>query len=110
MKKGLKQPCRECPYRRESLPGYLGEASPEQFMATTMEDHQMPCHLTVDYDREDWEEGLDEAEQCAGAAIFFANLCKLSRDRDRMKLPADREQVFSNPQQFLEHHKRRRSK
>lgn len=104
MKKSLKQPCAECPYRRKSLPGWLGADSPEGFMGTTMADHTMPCHMTVDYERKNWRATLPDAEQCAGAAIFFANICKLSRDPDRMRLPADRENVFATPMEFVEHH------
>jgi hypothetical protein len=73
-------------------------------MDTVMQDHEMPCHLTMDYENEHWEDELDLSEQCAGAAIFFSNICKLSRDKNRMMLPRDKELVFSTPQEFLAHH------
>ena len=98
------KPCRECPFRRASAPGYVGSTTPEQFMDTVMQDYSMPCHLTVDYENENWEDDLDLSEQCAGAAIFFANICKLSRDKTRMRLSRDTELVFSSPQEFLAHH------
>lgn len=31
-------------------------------------------------------------------------MCKSPRDKDILKLPADREAVFSRPQEFVEHH------
>ena len=99
------KPCRECPFRRESMPGYLGEDTPDGFMATTLADHEMPCHLTVDYEEDDWEESLDEASYCAGALNFFRNMCKISRDRNRPQGEKD-PTVFSNPMEFLAHHKR----
>lgn len=100
----VKKPCRECPFRRESLPGYLGADTPEGFIATTMADVPMPCHLTVDYESDDWEEQAAEAPLCAGALIMFSNMAKLSRDRNRPRLPADRENVFTFPHEFLKHH------
>lgn len=101
------RPCAECPFRRASLPGYLGSDTPENFIATALADYPMPCHLTVDYSDPEWRakwERAGEGRLCAGAAIFFANLCKLSRDRDRPALPVDRALVFAHPGEFLAHH------
>lgn len=104
MKDPTGRPCRECPFRRASAPGYLGADTPSGFMATTMADHEMPCHLTVDYEAPDWEERLGEATYCSGALIFFANIAKRSRDVLRPTLPPDREKVFARPHEFIEHH------
>jgi hypothetical protein len=100
-----KTPCRECPFRRRSLPGWLGASNPEEFLATTLADAEMPCHMTVDYEDPYWEDELDMAQFCAGALIFFRNICKVSRDRSRPLLPADKENVFATPAEFLAHHK-----
>jgi hypothetical protein len=104
MRSDLKAPCMACPFKRDSLAGYLGASSPEQFIETTMQDYSMPCHMTVDYENEHWEDDLDLAQQCTGAAIFFSNMCKLSRDHDRMKLPPDTEAVFASTAEFIAHH------
>ncbi len=98
-----KKPCRECPFRKESLPGYLGADNPEDFLATTLDDFPMPCHLTVDYEEDGWE-SLVGASYCAGALSFFRNMCKMSRDRKRPQGEKD-ETVFSRPDEFLKHHK-----
>lgn len=67
----------------------------------------MPCHMTVDYDQPDWQETMQETgQQCAGAAIFFRNIAKRSRDPERAILPADRETVFASQAEFLKHHKK----
>lgn len=103
-----KQPCRECPFRRNSLPGYLGEDTPEGFMATTLADVPMPCHLTIDYEEDDWDgDQMEEASYCAGALNFFRNMCKSSRDRRRPQGEKD-PTVFSRPQEFLDHHKEKK--
>ena len=109
MKNELKEVCKACPFRRASLPGYLGADNVEGFMESTMADHEMPCHLTVDYTDPGWFEKLDDAQACAGAAIFFRNICKESRDPSRLRLPADRDEVFSNRAEFMEHHKESRT-
>lgn len=104
MKSPKTQPCAQCPFKRQSLPGYLGADDPESFITKTMADMEMPCHMSVDYEDPDWESTLDDAQQCAGAAIMFSNMCKLSRDPRRKRLPADRETVFARPEEFLAHH------
>lgn len=121
MPETMKEPCSQCPYRRKSMPGYLGQATPEEFMQSTMLDYPMPCHKTIDYNDQHWKDkwenlvlddelkvgkaGCDTKEKhCAGAAIFFTNIAKLSRDAARPRMAADRELVFDHPQQFIDHH------
>ncbi len=107
MKPPTPKPCDRCPFRRKSLPGYLGASTPLDFINTTMGDVPMPCHSTVDYEEPDWEDQCTpdgSARHCAGAAIFFANQSKLSRDRARVRLSADRVGVFSNRIEFLDYH------
>lgn len=65
---------------------------------------RMPCHLTINYERDDWHEKASNAPQCAGRAIFDANRCKLPRDSRLLRLPADKSIVFSNASEFLMHH------
>lgn len=99
------KPCKECPFKRKSAAGYLGADTPEGFIASTLADTPMPCHLTIDYEDKEWEdEQLPSATYCSGALIFFRNMCKMSRDPNRPQLPANRDAVFSNPKEFLEHH------
>ncbi len=100
------KPCKECPFRRASLPGYLGEDAPEAFVYTAMSEQFMPCHLEVDYEDDDWRDGLDEVHQCSGRAIFMTHICKLPRDPALALLPADHKRIFSTPQEFLDHHTR----
>jgi hypothetical protein len=42
--------------------------------------------------------------QCAGAAIYRANVCKVPRDRTILELPADGRLVFASAREFLAHH------
>jgi hypothetical protein len=83
--------------------GWLGAYTPEGFIATAMADVRLPCHTAVDYDADDWEELAEAAPECTGNADFFANICKLSRDRERVKGHPNPD-VFASPQEFLDHH------
>ena len=101
------KPCKQCPFRRESIPGYLGGYSgPEHFL--NVHYHQEapnPCHMTVDYEGDGWEDRADRAPRCAGQAVMFANAAKLPR---AWGIPEgterDTKEVFEWPHEFLEHH------
>jgi hypothetical protein len=64
----------------------------------------MPCHLHVDYEKATWKQDALAAPQCAGRAVHFANRCKQPQDRNLLVLPADRTEVFTHPQAFIDHH------
>jgi len=101
-----KEPCKQCPFRRKSMAGWLGDSDPEQFIETTMGDYPMPCHQTLDYNDPQWKEKWEAGEAgklCAGALSFFANIGKVSRERGRPRREEDPE-VFETPQEFCDHH------
>ena len=83
-------PCGDCPWRRNSLNGWLGGYTKEEWITIAHSDSTIDCH-TCD-------------KQCAGIAIYRANVGKLPRDPQAIRLPKDKENVFSSPMQFLEHH------
>jgi len=112
MKPCASRPCNDCPWRRKSMPGWLGDDTPEHFLNTAMADIDMPCHQTVNYERPDWETQLGPrgtALSCAGQAIFFANILKVSRDRKRRQLKPNKTLVFASPEEFLKHHNKYRA-
>lgn len=99
------KPCKGCPWRKDSLRGWLGSSTPVEFLQTSEAEHRMPCHNTVNYERDDWEEQASMAPQCAGRAVHFANRCKKPRNPELLVSDStDRELVFSNPQDFIDHH------
>lgn len=85
------RPCGDCPWRRDALAGWLGGFTPESWIATAHGDQRVMCHTK-------------KGPQCAGAAIYRANVCKVSRDDGALRLKADRKKVFSTPSEFLEYH------
>lgn len=85
------EPCRECPLRRKSAPGWLGEENnPKDWIAILHSDKRMECHLKPQ-------------SQCAGAAIYRRNVCKRVSD-GVLVLPKDPVNVFATPMEFTKHH------
>ena len=85
------KPCSDCPWRRGSLNGWLGDTTPEEWLVEARGDGLIECHTLL-------------GAQCAGAAIFRTNICKSPRDRHALRLPADRTNVFATPAEFKTHH------
>lgn len=100
----LTKPCKACPWRKDSIKGYLGESKPAEFLQQSEIELRMPCHLHVDYERDDWKAQTKTAPQCAGRAIHYANRFKTPRDPELLRLPPDRDAVFTWPQEFYDHH------
>lgn len=86
-----KTPCSDCPFRRDSLNGWLGGHTSEFFMQLAFSDELYDCHAKI-------------GPQCAGLATFRGNICKSPRDPRVLRLPANRDLVFSRPLEFTAHH------
>jgi hypothetical protein len=95
-KKQHKSPCSDCPWARKSIKGWLGNMSAEEWLALAHGEGIADCHGTKQSDGSAWE--------CAGLAIYRANVCKSVRDPAVMRLPPDRVKVFSWGTEFLAHH------
>ena len=107
MKTRLKEPCKDCPFKRRSIPGWLGPWTPEEVIAQVRHT-TFPCHKTI---REGDNE--DQLESCAGAALWLNNTISLSRNRDvathQKKLKEEggvelAQRVFANAKGFCTYH------
>lgn len=87
------KPCSDCIWTRASLPGWLGNMSAEEWLAAAHGEGKADCHVF-------------RPHQCAGMAVYRANVAKSPRDPSTMRLPADRVNVFATPQEFLQHHEK----
>lgn len=99
--------CKECPYKKDSLPGYLGELShnPERFLDQLESPHLHPCHLTVNWEDEDG--GTENAKTCTGALQYMNNTCKVSRypqARQLQNTVGKSEKIFNRRTDFIKHH------
>lgn len=101
-------PCGHCPWRRDSLPGWLGDSTTLQFVSQGEHAPKMPCHCTIDYNDDNWEETqLPTAPRCAGHAAYLANRCKQPLDPELRELVAavgKRDDVFLHAGEFVDHH------
>lgn len=85
-------PCSDCPWARDSLPSWLGGGSVSEWLQTAHGDAPEPCHVIRN-------------QQCAGIAIYRANVCKKPRSPDALRLPPS-PKVFATPMEFEAHHNR----
>lgn len=85
-------PCSDCPWRRDSLSGWLGGATPDAWLATAHSDTYVPCHTVGN-------------QQCAGVAVYRRNTCK-HVEPPLLTLPADKTAVFAWRDEFTTHHSR----
>lgn len=95
--------CKQCPFRRNSAPGWLGSSEPGEFLALADSELRTPCHLHVDYESADWKAAAAAAPQCVGRSVHSANRCK-QHGPDILRQPADRDAFFARPHEFVAHH------
>jgi len=87
------KPCSDCPWARTSLVGWTGEMSPQEWIEAAHGEALVDCHALI-------------GPQCAGVAIYRANVCKTPRDPRILRLSSDCDSVFASPKEFLNHHKK----
>jgi hypothetical protein len=100
-----RNPCGDCPWRRNAIPGWLGPHDAETWVAMAHSDVAIACHTTINpvvSEEEAWDD--PDILQCAGAATYRSNVCKSPRDPQVVTKPANHETVFSRPNEFLEFH------
>lgn len=84
-------PCAGCPWTKHSLKGYLGSMTVDDWIQKVHGEHVIDCHNTTN-------------RQCAGAAIFRANVFKSPRNPLCLRLPSSKKLAFSTDAEFREHH------
>lgn len=84
-------PCKDCPWRRIAAAGWLGRLTIDQWLDSAHGESFVECHTASQH-------------QCAGVAIYRANVAKMPRDQKLLRLPADREKVFASRMEFTKHH------
>lgn len=86
-----KTPCRDCPWTRKALSGWLGNLSVTDWVGIAHSNSHVECHTLL-------------GAQCAGLAIYRRNTCKRV-EAPLLVLPSDHEMCFSNQMEFTAHHK-----
>lgn len=95
------RPCNECPWLRTARPGHLGPNTAKEWAEMAHGESPVACHETITHADQDWR----ELRQCAGMAIFRANIFKTPRHPKvaRAKEP-DTDRVFAWDDEFIAHH------
>lgn len=92
-KRQHKAPCSDCPWRRDAIKGWLGPLDALSWLALAHSEGEPGCHTVRD-------------KACAGMAVYRANVYKVPRDPDALRLPPDPVKVFTLPAEFERHHER----
>ena len=108
-----KTPCETCPFRKDSMGGFLGGTELAEWVAAWQADCPFPCHNTVSDDdiaaiRDGDLSPLDDAAYCVGALICMRNSAKAPRNTEVRKvtreIEPDRDTVFDHFRHFYSHH------
>lgn len=95
------KPCRQCPWRRVSAPGWLGGNTAETY-ADIVQGNEIPaCHM------EDHGQKSSRTAFCAGALACSANAAILPRGKaeiDARNAVGRNPDVFTRPAEFYAHH------
>jgi hypothetical protein len=98
-----RKPCGECPFARNVEPGTLGGSPAAVYVGQTEGPFFLACHCNPGYAE---NRGSLAQPQCAGAAIYRANLGLAERmPAMLLHLEPDPARVFTSHQEFLQHHK-----
>lgn len=86
------KPCHDCPWSRKAIPTWLGGSSVDAWLSAAHGETVIMCHCIKN-------------QQCAGAAIFRSNVCKLPRPPNLI-LEEDTKRVFATDMEFIDHHRK----
>ena len=107
--------CDECPFRKKSLPGWLGPHSIDDIEKVVQSDEPFICHKSI---AEMIESGIpegdpqleEEGEHCVGMLRYRNAMCKRSRDPETAQAQTEIRSVDDVPvieaRKFREHHEK----
>lgn len=106
----MPSPCDECPFRRASAPGWLGEHAHPREIILHAQHGRFPCHKSVNFHKDnglEFDDAVEKAMTCRGSLIYLNNTCSISRDdviRKEQSKIGKSDEVFANAAQMVEHH------
>lgn len=110
----MTKPCRNCPFRRDCLEGWLGEERAAEIADSLERDRSFPCHETTKFDDDGDHVPTDSEQHCAGAMLILEKLKQpnqMMRISERLgfydhtKLDQEGyDLVFDDFGEFIDHH------
>lgn len=103
----MSKPCADCPFRKDSIRGWLADYTPMELHQIVMNELPFPCHMAMQEEDVPWEEAEDEII-CAGSLRYMKKNAKKPRRKGLAELvnkltPADCDNILSGTE-FLDHH------
>lgn len=112
LKMVMREPCKECPFKVGSLPGWLGPHSPQQlFDFIHVQDGAFGCHMSIDEAAKRGEnpKTSDNIEICTGSLLHAKKTIKSFKNR-AMEFFKNAVAAWAKTPvmgfEFIEHHKR----
>ncbi len=105
LKSNIKRACGGCPFKRvnNNEKPNPGGSKPEVYLGQARGPFWLPCHNDKNYKGKSSSPAT--VNQCAGAAIFRANIKVRDRLPEQLQsLPEDHVNVFSTEQEFYQHY------
>ena len=97
-----KKPCQECPFNKTLPTPFSGGSPPEVYIGQICGPFLLSCHMDPEYDPGPENLGQLTITQCAGAAIFRANVGVADFMPPNLHhLPADTENVDATFVEFM---------
>ncbi len=78
----LKEPCKECPFRKKSLNGWLGNLTAKETHDAVLNEADFACHMTR-------KKAINKMSRCKGSQIFLINHCKSPKFNMPLKAAID---------------------
>jgi hypothetical protein len=104
------RPCKECPFLKNSIPGWLGPWPDSGTLHLHIVNEQdFACHMTTGDDEE--EEFPEGAKRCTGSIMYASKSCKrfndpvLKKEQQRLTPTDEVMDLF----EFREHHQKKTS-
>jgi len=103
MKNNLKEPCVECPFRKDSAAGWLGGETVQDTFQHVNNEGDFACHMTR-------HKAKKEMSRCRGSLLFLKKACKmpqfnpdLAQALKTIGSDVDKSYILSVPE-FYKHH------
>jgi hypothetical protein len=94
------KPCGQCPFKKNSIKGYLGGFTIEETLETAKSEHSFICHKTRE---------TPNQKECSGRLLFASKVCKSFKNPELEKLRLEAKENNSTENilgfDFKEHHK-----
>lgn len=105
MKKNLSAPCNECPFKKTSLPGYLGGVwNVSDLHLFVSHDKHFPCHKSMENNTE------ENYSHCVGSIMYLNQNKSMSKNKDirelQLKFKDEDHSNILNLFEFAKHHKK----